>query len=64
MLLNSKFEMFERMDGLVRISDMLIYEAVIKSLALELKEEGFERDDISNYLEVKLFATIVKVMKK
>lgn len=59
-----EFEMFERMDGLVRISDMLIYEAVIKSLALELKEEGFERDDISNYLEMKLFATIVKVMKK
>ena len=56
--------MFERMDGLVRISDMLIYEAVIKSLALELKEEGFERDDISNYLEMKLFTTIVKIMKK
>ena len=59
-----EFEMFERMDGLVRISDMLIFESVIKSLALELKEEGFERDDISNYLEMKLFATIVKTMKK
>lgn len=58
------FEMFERMDGLVRISDMLIFESVIKSLALELKEEGFERDDISSYLEMKLFTTIVKIMKK
>lgn len=59
-----EFETFERMDGLVRISDMLIFESVIKSLVLELKEEGFERDDISNYLEMKLFATIVKTMKK
>ena len=44
----------ELMDGLVRISDMLIFESVIKSLALELKQEKFDKDDVVVYLQAKI----------
>lgn len=44
----------ERMDGLVRISDIKIFEAVVKSLALELKQDGFDKEDIVEYLQSKV----------
>ena len=44
----------EDMDGLVRISDIKIFEAVVKSLALEFKQEGFDKEDVVMYLQSKV----------
>ena len=44
----------EHMDGLVRISDIKIFEAVVKSLALEFKQEGFDKEDVVMYLQSKV----------
>lgn len=44
----------ELMDGLVRISDIKIFEAVVKSLALEFKQEGFDKEDVVMYLQSKV----------
>ena len=44
----------ERMDGLVHISDIKIFEAVVKSLALEFKQEGFDKEDVVMYLQSKV----------
>ena len=44
----------EFMDGVVRISDMLIFENVVKSLASELKREGFDKEDVAQYLQSKV----------
>jgi hypothetical protein len=45
---------FLRMDGLARIADVTILEAVVKSLALEFKQEGFDKEDILNYIDSKI----------
>jgi len=44
----------EFMDGVVRISDIKIFEAVVKSLALEFKQEGFDKEDVVQYLQSKV----------
>jgi len=44
----------EFMDGVVRISDMLIFENVVKSLASELKRDGFDKEDVVQYLQSKV----------
>ena len=49
-----KFGSEEDMDGLVRISDIKIFEAVVKSLALEFKQEGFDKEDVVMYLQSKV----------
>lgn len=49
-----KFGSEELMDGLVRISDIKIFEAVVKSLALEFKQEGFDKEDVVMYLQSKV----------
>ena len=54
-----EFGFEERMDGLVRISDIKIFESVVKSLALELKQEGFDKDDVVMYLQAKVKELIV-----
>jgi hypothetical protein len=45
---------FELMDGSARIADVIILEAVVKSLALEFKQEGFDKEDILNYIDSKI----------
>jgi len=45
---------FEMMESLVRINDSKMFDLIAKSLALELQQEGFDREDILNYLELKL----------
>jgi hypothetical protein len=45
---------FEMMESLVRINDSKMFDLVAKSLAFELQQEGFVREDILNYLELKL----------
>jgi hypothetical protein len=42
------------MEGLVRITDSKIFDEVVKNLDYELQQEGFDREDILNYLELKL----------
>jgi hypothetical protein len=45
---------FEMMESLVRINDSKMFDLVAKSLAIDLKLGGFDREDILNYLELKL----------
>jgi hypothetical protein len=45
---------FEMMESLVRINDSKMFDLVAKSLAFELQQEGFDREDILNYLELKI----------
>jgi hypothetical protein len=56
---NLKFEededdIYERMEGLVRIADSKIFDEVTKSLAFELNKEDFDHEDIVNYLFMKV----------
>ena len=44
----------ERMEGLIRIADDQIFNAVVKSLVIELRNEGFDQEDILNFLQFKL----------
>jgi hypothetical protein len=44
----------ERMEGLIRIADDQIFNAVVKSLVFELREENFDQEDILNFLQYKL----------
>lgn len=55
---------FERMEGLIRIADGQIFDSVVKSLVLELKQEDFHQSDILNFLQFKLDMAISKVSKK
>jgi hypothetical protein len=51
---------FELMDGLARIADVTILEAVVKSLALEFKKEGFEEIDIINFIDAKIYGVLLE----
>jgi hypothetical protein len=51
---NNEDDPFEMMESLVRINDSKMFDLVAKSLAFELQQEGFVREDILNYLELKL----------
>jgi hypothetical protein len=55
---------FEPMEGLIRIADSQIFDSVVKSLVLELKQEDFHQSDILNFLQFKLDMAISKVSKK
>ena len=55
---------FERMEGLIRIADSQIFDSVVKSLVLELKQEDFDQSDILEFLQFKLDMAISKVSKK
>jgi hypothetical protein len=47
-------DIYERMEGLVRIADSKIFDEVTKSLAYELNKEDFDHEDIVNYLFMKV----------
>jgi hypothetical protein len=47
-------DVYERMEGLVRIADSKIFDEVTKSLAFELNKEDFDHEDIVNYLFMKV----------
>jgi len=57
-LKNLEFEIeddyIERMEGLIRIADEQIFNAVVKSLVIELRNEDFSQEDILNFLQFKL----------
>ena len=52
--LETEDDPFEMMESLVRINDSKVFDLVAKSLAFELQQEGFDREDILNYLELKI----------
>jgi hypothetical protein len=45
---------FLRIDGLARITDVTILESAVKSLIIDLKQEGFDKEDILNYIDSKI----------
>ena len=45
---------FDRIDGFARITDIAILESVVKSLLIDLKQEGFDKEDILNYIDSKI----------
>jgi hypothetical protein len=60
-LKNFEFEeddLFEHMDGLIRIADEQIFNMVVRNLMYDLREENFEQEDIENFLQVLLVKAI------
>jgi hypothetical protein len=53
---------FERMEGLLRISDDLIIEQGIKSIVLDFGEEGFNSDDVEIFLQMRIEFLIKKAI--
>ncbi len=52
--LETEDDPFEMMEGLVRITDSNIFDLAATNLYIELQREGFDREDILNYLELKI----------
>ena len=53
----------DRMEGLIRIADDQIFNAVVKSLVIELRNENFCQGDILNFLQFKLDMAIEAASK-
>lgn len=45
---------YERIEGLTRISDVIIIEQALKSIVIDLAQEGFDKEQVQAYLEIKL----------
>ena len=45
---------FERMEGLLRISDDIIIENSIKSIVIDFSKEGFDKDDVETFLQMRI----------
>ena len=55
---SSNEDPFEMMSGLIRIADENIFTSVVKNLTYDLREEGFDQEDIETFLEVLLVKAI------
>ena len=55
---SSNEDPFEMMNGLIRIADENIFTSVVKNLTYDLREEGFDQEDIENFLQVLLIKAI------
>ena len=51
---------YERMEGLLRISDDVIIEHAIKSIVLDFGKEGFDKDDVETFLQMRIEFLIKK----
>jgi hypothetical protein len=51
---------YERMEGLLRISDDIIIEQAIKSIVLDFGTEGFNSDDVETFLQMRIEFLIKK----
>ena len=51
---------YERMEGLLRISDDVIIEHAIKSIVLDFGKEGFNEDDVETFLQMRIEFLIKK----
>lgn len=45
---------YEMIEGLTRISDVIIIEQALKSIVIDLAQEGFDQEQVQAYLDVKL----------
>ena len=53
---------YERMEGLLRISDDMIIEQAIKSIVIDFGTEGFDKDDVETFLQMRIEFLIKKVL--
>ncbi len=60
---NDEDDFIDRMEGLIRIADDQIFNAVVKSLVIELRNEDFCQGDILNFLQFKLDMAIEAASK-
>ena len=51
---------YERMEGLLRISDDIIIEHAIKSIVLDFGKEGFDSEDVGTFLQMRIEFLIKK----
>ena len=51
---------YELMDGLVRIADVTILQSVVKSLAFDLKAEGFTNADIVTFIDAQIYGALLE----
>ena len=51
---------YERMEGLLRISDDIIIENAIKSIVIDFGKEGFDEDDVETFLQMRIEFLIKK----
>ena len=51
---------YERMEGLLRISDDMIIEQAIKSIVLDFGKEGFDSEDVETFLQMRIEFLIKK----
>ena len=51
---------YERMEGLLRISDDVIIENAIKSIVIDFGKEGFDSEDVETFLQMRIEFLIKK----
>ena len=59
---NDEDDKYERMEGLLRISDDVIIEHAIKSIVIDFGKEGFDSDDVETFLQMRIEFLIKKVL--
>jgi len=53
---------YERMEGLLRISDDIIIEHAIKSIVIDFGKEGFDSEDVETFLQMRIEFLIKKAI--
>jgi hypothetical protein len=59
---NDEDDKYERMEGLLRISDDIIIENAIKSIVIDFSKEGFDKDDVETFLQMRIEFLIKKAI--
>ena len=59
---NDEDDKYERMEGLLRISDDMIIEQAIKSIVLDFGKEGFDSEDVDTFLQMRIEFLIKKAI--
>ena len=59
---NDEDDKYERMEGLLRISDDIIIEHAIKSIVIDFAKEGFDSEDVDTFLQMRIEFLIKKAI--
>lgn len=59
---NDEDDKYERMEGLLRISDDIIIENAIKSIVIDFGKEGFDSEDVETFLQMRIEFLIKKAI--
>jgi hypothetical protein len=59
---NDEDDKYERMEGLLRISDDIIIENAIKSIVIDFAKEGFDSEDVDTFLQMRIEFLIKKAL--